>query len=205
MLDRLQRFRKRALAEIAAGDSDAQAIDAARQMRQRRFGRAVRAAGVGRIVALHRVVAEREIAGAARERTEMIEADHERKAARARQPAIGRLQPEDAAERRRHPDRTVGVGAERQRHQPAADRRARAAGRTAGHAGHVMRIARGAVMHILAGEVVGVFAHVERADQDGAGGFQLFDQRRVMLRRRQVAIDLRSGAGRKALRRRTGS
>ena len=45
-------------------------------------------------------------------------------------------------------------------------------------------------MHVLAGEVVGVFAHVERADQNRAGGFQAFDQRRVAARGRQVAIDL---------------
>ena len=42
-----------------------------------------------------------------------------------------------------------------------------------------MRIARRAVMHVLAGEIVGVFAHVERADQDRAGGFHALDQRRV--------------------------
>ena len=47
----------------------------------------------------------------------------------------------------------------------------------------VVRIARRAVMHVLAGEVVGVFAHVERADQHRAGGFQARDQRRVASRR----------------------
>ena len=81
--------------------------------------------GAGRIVRvgpLHRVIGQREIADAARERAEMIEARDERKAARARQPAIGRLQAENPAERRRHPDRAVGVGAQRERHQPAADR-----------------------------------------------------------------------------------
>ena len=41
----------------------------------------------------------------------------------------------------------------------------------------VVRIARGAVVHVLAGEVVGVFAHVERADQHRAGRFQALDQR----------------------------
>ena len=41
----------------------------------------------------------------------------------------------------------------------------------------IVRIARGAVMHVLAGEVVGVFAHVERADQHGAGRFHPLDQR----------------------------
>ena len=35
----------------------------------------------------------------------------------------------------------------------------------------------GAVVHVLAGEVVGVFAHVERADQHRAGGLQPRDQR----------------------------
>ena len=54
-------------------------------------------------------------------------------------------------------------------------------------------------MHVLAGEIIGVFAHVERADQHRAGGFHLLDQRGVVLRRRQVAVDLRAGAGRKPL------
>ena len=47
----------------------------------------------------------------------------------------------------------------------------------------VVRIARGAVVDVLAGEVVGVFAHVERADQHGAGGLQALDQRRIARRR----------------------
>ena len=115
----------------------------------------------------------------------MIEARDERKRARARQPAIGRLQAEDAAERRRHPDRAVGVGAQRDRHQAAADRAAGAAGRAAGHPRRIVRIARRAVMHVLAGEVVGVFAHVERADQHRAGGFHPLDQRGVARRRLQ--------------------
>src|SRR3546814_1357321 len=88
------------------------------------------------------------------------------KAAMAAEPPEGRLQAEQAAERRGHPDRAVGVRAERQRHHAGGDRGARAARRAAGHARRVMRIARRAVMHILAGEVIGVFAHVERADED---------------------------------------
>ena len=39
-------------------------------------------------------------------------------------------------------------------------------------------------MHVLAGEVVGVFAHVERADQHGAGRLQPLDQRGVARGRR---------------------
>ena len=43
-----------------------------------------------------------------------------------------------------------------------------------------MRIVRIAVVHVLAGEVVGVFTHVERAEQYGAGRFQALDQRLVV-------------------------
>ena len=48
----------------------------------------------------------------------------------------------------------------------------------------IVRIARGAVMNVFAGEVVGVFAHVERADENGAGGFEPLDQGGVARRRR---------------------
>ena len=160
------------------------------------FDRPVDADRVFGVRALHRIVGEREVARSARERPEMIEARDERKRARARQPPVGRLQPEQPAERGRHADRAVGVGAERERHQPARDRAARAARRAAGHAVRVVRIVRVAVVRVLAGEVVGVFAHVERADQHGAGGFQPLDQRLIVRRRRKLAVDLRPGARR---------
>ena len=44
-------------------------------------------------------------------------------------------------------------------------------------------------MDVLAGEVVGVFAHVEGAEEHRAGGLQPRDQRRIPLGRRQFAID----------------
>ena len=53
-------------------------------------------------------------------------------------------------------------------------------------------------MDVLAGEVVGVFAHVECADEHRAGRFEPRDERRIALRRRQLAVDLRAGAGRQA-------
>jgi hypothetical protein len=56
-----------------------------------------------------------------------------------------------------------------------------------------MRIARRAVVDVLAGEVVGVFAHVERTDEDGAGRLQPLDQRGIARRRRQIAVDFRAG------------
>ena len=50
-------------------------------------------------------------------------------------------------------------------------------------------------MDVLAGEVIGVFAHVERADQHGAGRFQPLDQRGIARGRRMRAIDLGAGDG----------
>ena len=54
-------------------------------------------------------------------------------------------------------------------------------------------------MHVLAGEVVGVFAHVERADQDRACGLHARDQRGVACGRRTVAVDLGACTGRQPL------
>ncbi|MEJ2655556.1 MAG: hypothetical protein P8Z69_09775 [Acidihalobacter sp.] len=50
-------------------------------------------------------------------------------------------------------------------------------------------------MGVLAGEVVGVFAHVERAAEHGAGVLQTFDERGVRCRGRVVAVDLGAGEG----------
>ncbi len=197
-LERRQRLGQRAFAEIAAGDRDLQAIGAVIDARQRGSAGRVDADRIVRIVTLHGVVSEREVADRARERPEVIEACDEGKRACPRQTAIGRLQPENAAERGGHADRAVGVGAERERNQPAGDRAAGAAGGAAGHAQRIVRIARWTVVHILAGEVVGVFAHVERADQNGAGRLQPLDQRGVARGRRMLAIDLRAGQRRQA-------
>ena len=50
--------------------------------------------------------------------------------------------------------------------------------------GEIVRIARGAVVRVLAGEVIGVFAHVERADENGAGRLQPLHQGRIVGSRR---------------------
>ena len=55
------------------------------------------------------------------------------------------------------------------------------------------------VVHVFAGEVVGVFAHVERTDENGAGCFQPFHQHRIVRRGGMRAVDLRSGARRQTL------
>ena len=96
-LVREQRFGRGAFAEIAAGDRDPQTVDAIIDARRHRFDRALHADRVIGIMPLHRVIGEREVADIACERPEMVEARHERKRARPRQAAIGRLEPEDAA------------------------------------------------------------------------------------------------------------
>ncbi len=53
-------------------------------------------------------------------------------------------------------------------------------------------------MGVLTGEVIGVFAHVEPAQQHRAGRLHALDQEGVGRRRRVVAIDLRAGARRHA-------
>ena len=62
----------------------------------------------------------------------------------------------------------------------------------------IVRIVRRPVVHVLAGEIVGVLAHVERADEDGAGRFEPLDDRRIALGGRRIAIDLGAGDRRKA-------
>jgi hypothetical protein len=64
---------------------------------------------------------------------------------------------------------------------------------SAGHVVGGVGVARGPVVHVLAGEVVGVLAHVERADQHGAGRFEPRDQGLVGLGRRALAVDLGAG------------
>src|SRR5262245_65537857 len=91
------RLRRRAGAKVAAGDGDAQARAAALEQRRDRLDRAPRAHRIIVVVALHRVIGEREIARAARQWPDVIEACHEGKRVGARKPAIGRLQAENPA------------------------------------------------------------------------------------------------------------
>ena len=70
----------------------------------------------------------------AAERARLIERRRERDHAVARDAAVGRLDADDAAQRRRLADRAAGVGAERARAQRRRDRRRRAARRSARHA-----------------------------------------------------------------------
>ena len=175
-VDRLEGAGLARAGEIAAEPGDAQVRDPLVEARRRRLGRDVGLRRIGLVAPEHRVVGERKVGDGAGERAEMVEARDERERARPRQPPVGRLEAEGAAERTRHADRPVGVGAQRDRHEAPRHRRARAARRAAGHVGDVVRVARRAVVGVLSGEVVGVFAHVERADENRAGRFEPRDK-----------------------------
>ncbi len=128
----------------------------------------------------------------------MIEAGAKGKAARPRQPAEGRLQAKEPAEGGGHSDRAVGVGAERGGDHARCHRRPRTARRAARHAGQVVRVERCAVMGVLAGEVIGIFAHVEPAEEHRACRLHAADEKGVGLCRRVVAVDLGAGPRRHA-------
>ena len=164
----------------------------------RSAGRSVQTGIVG-IPALHGVERQREILDRAGDRPEVVEGVDERERTGAAQPAVGRLQPEQAAQRGRHADRAVGVGTQRQRHFARRHRRTRAARRAAGHARRVARIAARPIVGVLAGEVVGVLAHVETAHEDRTGRLELAHQRAVARGYRSIDVDLRAGSRRQAL------
>ena len=94
-----------------------------------------------RVVALQHVAGQPEIARRAREGPNVVEAVDEGEGPAARQRAIGGLQAEDAAERRRHPERAVCVRAERDRREARRRRGAAARGGAAAHPPGVVGIA----------------------------------------------------------------
>ena len=193
-IHRSARLGARVIVEISAERRDAQPVEACLELRFSGL-RGPRGAGrIARIRSLHRVVRESEIACRPRKRPEMIEAGDERVRSDSRQPAERRLQSEDAAQRSRHADRPVRVGAERDRHLSGGNRGGRSAGRSARDARHVVRVARRAVVRVLGGEAVRVLVHVQRADENRARGLHPLDENRVLTGRLALALDLRAGA-----------
>ena len=80
--DGLDGFGRRAALEIAAGNRNPQAVDAAIDRRQRWLCRPVGADGILRIGTLHGIVGERQVSRRSCQRTEVIEAGDKREGAR---------------------------------------------------------------------------------------------------------------------------
>ena len=139
-------------------------------------GRAARVAGhrLGRrgrvaIVATgDRVEQRRRVAGVAGERPDLVERAGERDDAVAADPAVGRLHPDDPAQRRRLADRAAGVGADRERRVEGRHRRRRAAAAAARHAVERPRVGRRAVGRVLGGRAHRELVHVGLAEDHRA-------------------------------------
>src|SRR3546814_12502587 len=87
----------------------------------------------------------------------MVEFVDEGKCARPRQPPEARLQPEDAAEGGRQPDRSVRVGSKREVAEPRRDRGGRAARGTTDAASGAERIERRTIMGVPGCSTNGIF------------------------------------------------
>ena len=131
-----------------AGHAEAHAVEplGARQLDR---VRELQRGGVAGVVADHVAEQQRRVAHVARDRPGLVERGGERDHAVARDRAVGRFQPDDAAQRRRLADRAAGVGAERPRGQAGGDGGGAAAGGAAGHALAVPRVAHGAEGGVL--------------------------------------------------------
>ena len=121
-LDRGKRLGLASRREVAVGDGEAESDASVREPRKARLRGTLRADGIGRIVPLHHVVGDGKVPHRVCERTHVVEADAEERGARPRQPAIGRLEPEHAAEGGRHADGAVRVRAQGEGNEPSPHR-----------------------------------------------------------------------------------
>ena len=136
---------------------------------------------------------ERGIADGPGQRTDLIERRGERQQPVARDAAVGRLQPDDAAQRRRLADRSAGVGAERERRHAGGDGHRRSAARSAGNAIGRPRIPRRAERRVLGRRSHRELVAVGLADDDGAGRLEPRDDGGVERRHERLEDPRRGG------------
>ena len=160
-----------------AGDADPQAVEvgARGQLDPRLDPDAGRVARVG---ALHLAQQQGGVGDVAGQWPALVERGGEGDHAVARDRPVGRLQPDDPAERRRLADRAARVGADRPRGQAAGDRRGRAAGGAAGYAIAVPRVSHRPVGGVLVRGAHRELVHVGLAQQPRPGLGEAPDRRR---------------------------
>ncbi len=130
-----------------------------------------------------------------RERADLVERRAEGEQAVARDAAVGRLEADDAAQRRRLADRAAGVGAERDRREAGRDRDRRAAARSARDAIERPRVARHAERRVLGRRAHRELVAVGLAEDDRAGRFEALDGGRGV--GRHEALEDPRGRGRR--------
>ena len=185
--------------EQAPGDADAGAPHVAGQRRLVVRDRFRRRRGVGGVEACNRLEGDGGVAGAARQRTDLVERGAEGQQPVSGHASVGRLEAQHAAHRRRLPNRPAGVRAERQRREPGGDRHGRPAARPAGDAIERPRIARRPERRVFGRRSHRELVAVGLADDHGAGAGQSRHDRRVV-RRDEPFQDLRRGRRAHALR-----
>ena len=163
------------------------------EIRLRRRGKAGR---IARIVAGDDFHEERRVADVLGDRADLVERRGERDQTVAGDAAVGRLEPDHAAERGRLADGAAGVRAEREMGHVGGDGGGRAAAGTARDPGRVPRISRGAEGRILRRGTHGEFVEVRFPDQDRAVAPETFDHVGVV-GRREVLEDFGGAGGRK--------
>ena len=154
-VERLQHARLDALAGQLRGDAELEALEVLCRRALDRLGQAD-ARAVARVGADHRAEQQRAVGDVAGERAGLVERGRERDHPVAADRAVGRLHPDDPAQRGGLADRAAGVGADRPRGDAGGDGGRASTARTAGHARRVPRVERRAV-----GRVLGRRAHRE--------------------------------------------
>ena len=146
-------------------DAHAHAAQIFAQMPGGCLERHVDAGRIHRVVTAHRVVRERRVFHRARERADLIEARGKRDQPVTRDAPIGRLEPDDVAERRRFANRPARIAAGGNRGYVAAHGSRAARRRAAGDAVEVVRVLGLAERRILARAAHGELVHVRFADR----------------------------------------
>ncbi len=126
----------------------------------------------------HRRKEDRSVGNRGCDGSDGVEGSGEGVDAGQRHAAVGHLEPDHPAQRRRHAYRTPGVGAQCPGDDPAADRGSRTAGRAARRGRHVPRIPHGAEPVVLGGEAECVFVEARSPYDDGSCCFEPGDARR---------------------------
>ena len=109
-----QGLRLKDLAKVTSRDRDPKPVSAVWWVAGYRVRHVFPADRVARIRPAHRVICQGEIGGGTGQRAGMVQTGGEGEYPGAGQSAIGRLETMNAANRGRHPDRAVGIGAQRQ-------------------------------------------------------------------------------------------
>ena len=156
-----------ALEEVILGQAQAEATNLALHGTTIVGDRHVGGGGVGRIAPGQHLKQEGRVGHRAGHGAHVVQRPRQRDDPGAAHPAVGGLQPDEAAEGRRDPDGAPGVRPQRPGGEAGRHRHGGTAAAAAGHALAVPRIPGRAVVRVHPRGAVGELVHVELAQQDG--------------------------------------